>query len=95
MGGLEREQQLLHAVAVNFSAHLASLGVDVSHLTLDDPVPWEISRTQTYTLVGDVRMRGLVADLYFRYRNSLSSLELMREAMDRIQGRLPSPSGVN
>ena len=54
---LDREQQLLHTVSLDYSAYLGSMGIDVSHLSVGDSVPWETTRTTAYNLVDDARAR--------------------------------------
>ncbi len=48
-------------------------------------VPWPVGPTRAYSLVGDPHFRGLLSELWWRYRNSLFVMDDLRLSIDRIR----------
>ena len=84
---LDREQSFIARAVADLAVYLGSEGVDVTHLATE--VPWQTSRTEAFALLESPRFRGIIGDFYFSYRNTLSGLVSIREALARIESRLP------
>ena len=88
--GLEREQLLLQSMALELHAYLGANGIDTSLSDIGGfDFPWETGPTESFSLVSSARLRGMVGMMWFRYSNTTSNLGLMREAIIRIESRLP------
>jgi hypothetical protein len=85
VANLDREQRLLHETVFILLPHLGSMGVDQSQLEVGRDVPWELATTPAYRIVGDAQFRGIIDEIYWRYRNSLQVLGDIREGIERIQ----------
>ena len=90
VANLNREQEFLADVGFRLLEYLGTAGVDVSRLnevTLDEgfAIPWQVGPTVAYSIVGEPHFRSLLSELWWRYRNSVESLEEMRESMERIR----------
>ena len=85
---LDREQRLLLERVGLLMPYLGSNGVDVSQLEVEGDVPWDLAPTTAYLIVGDAQFRGIIDEIYSRYRNSSEILEDLREGIERIQSLL-------
>jgi hypothetical protein len=89
---LDREQMRLGEDMQELFAYFRSVGVDHSDLHYGVAYPWETRRTQAYTLVNDPSLRGLLDQIYVKYRNTSRGLQTIQEALGRIDDRLAARS---
>jgi hypothetical protein len=82
---------LLQSMAVDLHEYLGVQGVDPSLFDLNAfDVPWETGPTTAPNLIESPRFRGLVSMIWYRYTNTTSNLDTMRDAITRIESLLPS-----
>lgn len=86
VANLEREQRLLYETIFLLLPYLGSNGVDQSQINVEGDVPWDLSPTPAYLIVGNAQFRGLMDEIYWHYRNSSEALGEIREGIGRIQG---------
>jgi len=84
IASLEREQELLVGALLQLSAYLRENGVDHSDLRLLAAPPWEIRPTRAYTLVSDPGFRGMLDQMWGRFRNTSANLERVEDAVGRM-----------
>lgn len=82
---LDREQRLLHETVLILLPYLGSAGVDVSQLEVEGDVPWGLAPTPAYSIVGEAQFRGLISEIYWRYRNASEILGDIRDRIEQIQ----------
>ena len=87
---LGREQAMLQAMALELHAYLRDQGVDASLFQLGAfEVPWETGPTDVLPLVGTAPFRSMVSMMWYRYTNTTNTLVQLRDAIARIEARLP------
>jgi hypothetical protein len=87
IANLEREQSFLAPAIADLAVYLGSEGVDMTHLQTE--VPWQTRPTEAFALLASPRFRGIIGEFYISYRNTLGALASIREALARMESRLP------